>query len=158
MRGRAGRKYTLRERGGDQRHSAAIASRCVAVDGLVATPPRTGAVRRVHLHRHPNILKRLRVHGGAFNLGLVMRKMLGKANAAGVPRLPHRPPGDLGALVKAARGAARGSLIIPGGSRSGCSLAQELRAPSHDHPQFRHFYHGLLDSSTASGLGRKTVR
>ena len=40
-------------------------------------------MRRVHLHRHSNILKRLRVHGAAFNLGLVMRKMLGKGTPRG---------------------------------------------------------------------------
>src|SRR3989442_452471 len=34
----------------------------------------TGGMRRVHLRRHPNILKRLLVHVAAFNLGLVMRQ------------------------------------------------------------------------------------
>src|SRR6202158_1120163 len=37
----------------------------------------TGGLRRLHLRRHPNILKRLLVHGAAFNLGLVMRKIFG---------------------------------------------------------------------------------
>ena len=43
----------------------------------------TGAMRRVHLRHHPNILKRLLVQVAAFNLGLVMRKMLGKGTPRG---------------------------------------------------------------------------
>jgi hypothetical protein len=41
-------------------------------------------MRRVHLRRHPNILKRLLVHLAAFNLGLVMRKLLGKGTPRGL--------------------------------------------------------------------------
>jgi transposase len=37
----------------------------------------TGAMRRVHLRGRENILKRIVVHVGAFNLGLVMRKLFG---------------------------------------------------------------------------------
>ncbi|MDP3217418.1 MAG: transposase [Deltaproteobacteria bacterium] len=42
----------------------------------------TGAMRRVHLRGRENILKRVVVHLGGFNLGLVMRKLFG----AGKPR------------------------------------------------------------------------
>ena len=42
----------------------------------------TGAMRRTHLRGHGNILKRLLVHAGAFNLGLLIRSMLG----VGTPR------------------------------------------------------------------------
>jgi transposase len=42
----------------------------------------TGAMRRVHLRGRENILKRLLVHGAAFNLSMIMRKVLG----AGKPR------------------------------------------------------------------------
>jgi transposase len=42
----------------------------------------TGAMRRVHLRGRENILKRLVIHGAAFNLSLIMRKVLG----AGKPR------------------------------------------------------------------------
>ncbi|HET7892663.1 MAG TPA: transposase [Candidatus Sulfotelmatobacter sp.] len=42
----------------------------------------TGAMRRTHLRRHPNIIKRLLIHAAAFNLGLVMRKLAG----CGTPR------------------------------------------------------------------------
>ena len=37
----------------------------------------TGAMRRTHLRHHDNIAKRLLVHVGGFNLGLVMRKLTG---------------------------------------------------------------------------------
>ena len=41
-------------------------------------------MRRVHLRHHPNILKRLLVHVAAFNLGLVMRKVLGHGTPRGL--------------------------------------------------------------------------
>jgi transposase len=43
---------------------------------------RTGRMRRTHLRGHQNILKRVLVHSGAFNLGLLMRHSLG----VGTPR------------------------------------------------------------------------
>jgi transposase len=42
----------------------------------------TGGMRRVHLRGRDNIFKRLIVHAGAFNLGLLMRQMFG----TGAPR------------------------------------------------------------------------
>jgi transposase len=42
----------------------------------------TGGMRRIHLRRHDNIIKRLLIHAGAFHLSLVMRKMWG----CGTPR------------------------------------------------------------------------
>jgi transposase len=42
----------------------------------------TGAMRRVHLQGRKNILKRLLIHGAAFNLSLILRKVL----RAGTPR------------------------------------------------------------------------
>ena len=42
----------------------------------------TGGMRRTHLRGHSNILKRLLIHAGAFNLGLLMRAILG----VGTPR------------------------------------------------------------------------
>lgn len=41
----------------------------------------TGGMRRTHLRGHTNIYKRLCIHGGAFNLRLVMRKPHRKGNA-----------------------------------------------------------------------------
>jgi len=42
----------------------------------------TGGMRRTHLRGHTNILKRLLIHAGAFNLGLMMRHVIG----IGTPR------------------------------------------------------------------------
>ena len=42
----------------------------------------TGRMRRVHLRGHENILKRVLLHAGAFNLGLLMRQLVG----IGTPR------------------------------------------------------------------------
>src|SRR5450830_980558 len=42
----------------------------------------TGGMRRTHLRGHTNILKRLLIHAGVFNLGLVMRHLFG----IGTPR------------------------------------------------------------------------
>jgi transposase len=42
----------------------------------------TGGMRRTHLRGHSNILKRLLIHAGGFNLGLVMRQLIG----VGTPR------------------------------------------------------------------------
>lgn len=55
----------------------------------------TGGMRRTHLRGHENILKRLLVHAGAFNLGLLMRKAFGR----GTPRGLQGRQFDTGALA-----------------------------------------------------------
>lgn len=50
----------------------------------------TGGLRRLHLRGHPNILKRLIVHAGAFNLGLLMRHVFGRGTPRGLQG--HRRP------------------------------------------------------------------
>ena len=66
----------------------------------------TGAMRRTHLRGHENILKRLLVHVGAFNLSLVLRRATGH----GTPRGFHDG-------VKTAAGAVRDAVMagIPTG-------------------------------------------
>ena len=44
-------------------------------------------MRRVHLRHRQNILKRLLIHVGAFNLSLIMRKTLGHGTPRRFPRL-----------------------------------------------------------------------
>ena len=41
-------------------------------------------MRRTHLRGHENILKRLLVHAGAFNLGILMRKAFGRGTPRGL--------------------------------------------------------------------------
>ena len=56
----------------------------------------TGGMRRVHLRGHTNILKRLLIHSGGFNLGLLMRQLIG----VGTPRgLQGRLTPKLAALL-----------------------------------------------------------
>jgi hypothetical protein len=53
-------------------------------------------MRRTHLRGHTNILKRLLIHAGGFNLGLVMRHLIG----IGTPRgLQGRVAALVGTLV-----------------------------------------------------------
>ena len=56
----------------------------------------TGGMRRVYLRGHTNILKRLLIHIGGFNLGLLMRQLIG----VGTPRgLQGRLAAILGTLL-----------------------------------------------------------
>ena len=52
----------------------------------------TGGMRRTHLRGHTNILKRLLIHAGAFNLGLVMRHLIGMGTPRGLQ-------GRMGAVI-----------------------------------------------------------
>ena len=54
----------------------------------------TGGMRRTHLRGHANILKRLFIHASAFNLGLLMRQVVG----VGAPRRLQGRPLDPRAL------------------------------------------------------------
>src|SRR2546422_1016374 len=47
----------------------------------------TGGMRRVHLRGRDNVLKRMLIHVGGFNLSLVMRKLLGKGTPRGLQGL-----------------------------------------------------------------------
>jgi transposase len=60
----------------------------------------TGGMRRTHLRGHTNILKRLLVHVGGFNLGLLMRTLIG----VGTPRGLQGRLATLLALVTTLRG------------------------------------------------------
>jgi len=55
----------------------------------------TGGMRRVHLRGSENICKRVLIHVGAFNLGLVMRQIMG----IGTPRGAQDQPGQLTHLL-----------------------------------------------------------
>jgi transposase len=50
----------------------------------------TGGMRRTHLRKHNNILKRLLIHVAGFNLSLVMRKVFGLGTARGLQGLAAR--------------------------------------------------------------------
>lgn len=61
--------------------------RCEIVERSMAHCYETGGMRRIHLREHPNTLKRLIVHVGGHNLGLVMRKIFGKGTPRGLQGL-----------------------------------------------------------------------
>jgi transposase len=88
----------------------------------------TGRMRRVHLRGHENILKRVLLHAGAFNLGLLMRHLVG----IGTPRsLQGRDRAVLACLWSLLASAARlwaaiGTLFQPFVS------PDHLRAPRRD--------------------------
>lgn len=47
-----------------------------------------GGMRRTHLRRHENVMKRLLVHVAGFNLGILMRRWLGAGTPKGLATLP----------------------------------------------------------------------
>ena len=50
----------------------------------------TGGMRRTHLRGHENILKRLLIHAGGFNIGLLLRAIFGVGTARGFQGLADR--------------------------------------------------------------------
>lgn len=63
----------------------------------------SGALRRTHLRGHENIRKRQLVHVGAFNLGILLRKILGAGTPRGLAALWARFAASLAALLAACR-------------------------------------------------------
>ena len=51
----------------------------------------TGRMRRTHLRGHPNILKRLLIHVGALNLGILLRAVCGVGTPRGLQNGVPRP-------------------------------------------------------------------
>jgi transposase len=74
--------YSNRRRIRGERGKSLLRQRGERVERSFAHMYETGAMRRTHLRGHDNIIKRLLIHAGAFNLGLVMRKLSG----CGTPR------------------------------------------------------------------------
>ena len=74
--------YANRRRARGQRGPRLQKKRCELVERSMAHAYETGAMRRLHLRGHTNIRKRLVVHGAGFNLGLLMRSLIG----VGTPR------------------------------------------------------------------------
>ena len=89
----------------------------------------TGGMRRTHLRGHTNILKRVLIHAGGFNLGLVMRYVLG----VGAPRrLQGRRAPVIATLLAVVRAVQRWSAAI---SRS-LPLVAATRDPLTSTPPF----------------------
>src|ERR1700674_2155879 len=74
--------YQNRERVGSEYGKSLLRRRSELVERSFAHCYETGGMRRCHLRGQQNILKRQLIHLGAFNLSLILRKLLG----AGTPR------------------------------------------------------------------------
>ena len=85
--------YGNRRRVGGPRGKRLMRRRGEYVERTFAHVYDTGGLRRVHLRGHPNILKRLIVHAGAFNLGLLMRRVFGRGTPRGLQG--RRPLSDV---------------------------------------------------------------
>ncbi len=76
--------YANRRRNRGARGRALHRKRCELVERSFAHCLETGALRRVHLRGRENIEKRYLVHAAAFNLGLLMRAMIGFGTPRGL--------------------------------------------------------------------------
>jgi transposase len=87
----------------------------------------TGGMRRTHLRGHTNILKRLLIHAGGFNLGLVMRQLVG----LGTPRgLQDRLAVVLGTLWMLMRVVGRRLFPISASHRLIAAMRAWVRSPT----------------------------
>jgi transposase len=88
--------YANRRRIRGERGKALLRRRGEYLERTFAHLYETGGMRRTHLRGHPNILKRLLIHAGAFNLGLLLRRLIG----VGTPRgLQGRVAAGVAALL-----------------------------------------------------------
>jgi hypothetical protein len=115
----------------------------------------TGGMRRTHLRGHENILKRLLIHAGGFNLGLLIRSILGVGHTA-------RPPGPTRGRPRRRFDAHRRRTppIHRDPRRATRDRGHERLGHVTDHTRCQlvsggDLYHGQLGSSTCARHGRK---
>jgi transposase len=77
----------------------------------------TGGMRRTHLRRHENILKRLLIHVAGFNLSLILRQVLGLGTARGLQGLAARVSGFWEGFWTHIRPVIRPVALLDGSSR-----------------------------------------
>jgi len=75
--------YGNRRRIGGERGKELLRQRGELLERSFAHAYETGGMRRVHLRGRENILKRVLIHLGGFNLSLIMRGLLGKGTPRG---------------------------------------------------------------------------
>jgi transposase len=76
--------YANRRRIRGQRGRRLMRRRGETIERSFAHVYDTGGMRRTHLRGHTNILKRLLIHVSGFNLGLIMRQMIGLGTPRGL--------------------------------------------------------------------------
>jgi transposase len=79
--------YGNRRRIGGEHGKALLRRRGEVLERSFAHAYETGGMRRVHLRGWDNVLKRLLIHVGGFNLSLMMRQLLGKGTPRGLQGL-----------------------------------------------------------------------
>jgi transposase len=114
----------------------------------------TGGMRRTHLRGHTNILKRILIHVSGFNLGLIMRQLIG----LGTPRGLQGHPAVVIATLLVLAGVIRHRLTAlwvshrPIGATRGRSTS---RTPFHFQlVRDGDLHHGLLTRFAATHRGR----
>jgi transposase len=96
--------YANRRRIRGRRGKRLLRRRGEYVERSFAHAYETGGMRRLHLRGRENILKRLLVHVGGFNLSLVMRKLIGKGTPRGLQGLAVGVDSLFGSLRRAVQG------------------------------------------------------
>ena len=86
----------------------------------------TGGMRRTHLRGHTNILKRLLIHAGGFNLGLVMRHLIG----SGTPRRLQDRLATVIATLSSLMGATRRWLVTISAWQPIIAAARPVTSPT----------------------------
>ena len=79
--------YGNRRRIGGERGKQLLRQRGELLERSFAHAYETGGMRRVHLRGRENVLKRVLIHVGAFDLSLVMRQVFGKGTPRGLQGL-----------------------------------------------------------------------
>jgi transposase len=82
--------YANRRRARGERGQRLQRMRGERVERSFAHMYETGGMRRTHLRGHSNILKRLLIHAGAFNLGRLLRHLVGIGTPRGLQGRPGR--------------------------------------------------------------------
>jgi len=116
--------YGNRRRIRGERGKRLLRRRGESVERSFAHLYETGGMRRTHLRGHTNILKRLLIHTGAFNLGLILRQMVGM----GKPRLPQAAVAVIFSLILGVAALVFGRLVARHG-HSGPSRPAEFPLP-----------------------------
>jgi transposase len=81
--------YQNRRRIRGERGKRLLRQRGELVERSFAHMYETGGMRRTHLRCHDNIIKRLLIHAGAFNVSLILRKLLGRGTPRGFQGSPN---------------------------------------------------------------------
>ena len=104
--------YANRRRIHGARGAALLRRRGEYLERTFAHAYETGGLRRTHLRGHTNILKRVLIHASGFNLGLVMRRLIGVGTPRGLQgRLIARITALVGRLISVTLSAGRAACV-----------------------------------------------